>query len=35
VGKDAAEGFDILLKQDQLILNKASHATVSVSHFKY
>lgn len=31
LGKEAADSFVILLHQDELILNKGSHATVSVS----
>ncbi|KAI8971440.1 RNAPII transcription regulator C-terminal-domain-containing protein [Mycotypha africana] len=30
LGTEAAESFNILLKQDELVLNKASHATVSI-----
>lgn len=31
MGQVAAESFVVLLQQDELVLNKASHATVSVS----
>lgn len=35
LGKDAADSFIILLHQDELILNKSSHAIVSVSLFVF
>lgn len=35
LGKDVADSFIILLHQDELILNKSSHAIVSVSLFVF
>ena len=31
IGKEAADSFVVLLEHDELVLNKASHAVVSVS----
>lgn len=35
MGQEAAQSFVVLLQQDELLLNKGSHATVSVSPFSF